>query len=249
MSKRVSAPGKCTFCQKTFSKTSITKHLNAHLAQKAEEGKPGRSFHIKIETNPRWGSTPYFLMLWVDGNTTLQKIDTLLRQIWLECCGHMSAFRLPRNKRQSPMDFFTALSKGKAAIDLGALGNGEIAMNRKVKDTFYKDLILEYEYDFGSTTALQLTVAEEFNFQADEPVILLSRNERLNMPCESCGKRPAVEFCTVCTDQETMFCAACAKKHAKTCDDFADYAAMPVVNSPRMGVCAYTGGQIDTERD
>jgi len=30
---------------------------------------------------------------------------------------------------------------------------------------------------------------------------------------------------------------------------YADYAAMPVVNSPRMGVCAYEGGTIDRERD
>jgi hypothetical protein len=47
-----------------------------------------------------------------------------------------------------------------------------------------------------------------------------------------------------------MFCEKCAKKHAKECEDFADgYAVMPVVNSPRMGVCAYEGGCIDTERD
>jgi hypothetical protein len=47
-----------------------------------------------------------------------------------------------------------------------------------------------------------------------------------------------------------MFCEKCAKKHAKECEDFADgYTVMPVVNSPRMGVCAYEGGCIDTERD
>ena len=31
--------------------------------------------------------------------------------------------------------------------------------------------------------------------------------------------------------------------------DFAEYASLPVVNSPRIGVCAYEGGIIDTERD
>ena len=60
----------------------------------------------------------------------------------------MSAFRLLRGKRQSPMDFLTALPMGKAAMGLGALGNGEIAMNREAKDILHKDLILEYEYDF-----------------------------------------------------------------------------------------------------
>ena len=46
-----------------------------------------------------------------------------------------------------------------------------------------------------------------------------------------------------------FFCDDCAEKHTKECEDFADYAEMPVVNSPRMGECAYDGGTIDTERD
>ena len=58
-------------------------------------------------------------------------------------------------------------------------------------------------------------------------------------------------MCSICgdSDSESMFCTECAKKHAKTCSDFADYAAMSVVNSPRMGVCSYDGGIIDKERD
>ncbi len=241
MTKGKSITGRCVFCEKSFSKASLVKHLNTHLNQKTASGK---SFHIKVETNPRWGRSSYFLMLWVDGNATLQKIDTLLRQLWLECCGHLSAFRLPRNKRKSPADFFTDMLAGKPTFD-----KGDIAMNRKAKDMMHKELILEYDYDFGSTTSLQLTVIEEFNVQAEEPVMLLSRNEPLGILCESCGKTLAVQVCTVCVNTEIMFCAACAKKHAKTCIDFADYAAMPVVNSPRMGVCDYTGGQVDKERD
>ena len=89
---------------------------------------------------------------------------------------------------------------------------------------------------------------KEFNIAADQPIVLLSRNEPLALLCETCGQKPATQLCTVCQD-ESMFCSACAKKHAKKCEDFADYAAMPVVNSPRMGVCAYDGGSIDIERD
>lgn len=182
MSKKISTTGKCIFCQKVFSKASLMRHLNTHLAQKATAGRPGKSFHIKIETNPRWGSSPYFLALWVDGNATLQKTDTLLRQIWLECCGHMSAFRLPRNKRPGMANLIANLAAGKKIVGM-ALDDGEIGMNRKAKDIFHKDLILEYEYDFGSTTVLQLTVAEEFNVAADKPLVLLSRNEPLAILC------------------------------------------------------------------
>jgi hypothetical protein len=68
--------------------------------------------------------------------------------------------------------------------------------------------------------------------------------------CSSCGKKPATQICTVCFyNEDAMFCDNCSKKHAKQCDDFDDYAAMPVVNSPRMGVCGYEGGDIDIERD
>ncbi len=46
-----------------------------------------------------------------------------------------------------------------------------------------------------------------------------------------------------------MYCEECAIKHEATCEEFADYARMPIVNSPRMGVCGYEGGSIDKERD
>ena len=247
MTKKTSSQGKCVFCQKAFPKASLTRHLQTHLAEKTTTGKPGKSFHLKIETNPRWGSSPYFLHLWADGNTTMQKTDTLLRQIWLECCGHMSAFRYPEQKRMSPGNFMQAMAKGK--IQLGMMDMaGEIPMNKKASDIFHKDLKLKYEYDFGSTTELQLTVIEAFDMAADQPLALLSRNERPGWMCDMCGEKAATQLCTVC-DGENFFCPACAKKHARTCNDFADYAVMPVVNSPRMGVCAYDGGQIDKERD
>lgn len=244
MPTKISSQGNCIFCQKTFSKASLARHLHTHLAEKALSGKPGKSFHVKIENDPRWGSSPYFLHLWVDGNTPLQKIDTLLRQIWLECCGHLSAFNYPQQKQNNPMNFMQAFAKGK--IQFGE--HGDIAMNKKTSHIFHEDLKLKYEYDFGSTTQLQLAVIKEFNIAAGQPIVLLSRNEPLALLCETCGQKPATQLCTVCQD-ESIFCSACAKKHAKTCNDFADYAAMPVVNSPRMGVCAYEGGSIDIERD
>ena len=244
MPTKISSQGECIFCQKTFSKASLTRHLHTHLAEKVMSNKPGKSFHVKIENDPRWGSSPYFLHLWVDGNATLQKIDTLLRQIWLECCGHMSAFNYPQQKQISPMNFMQAIAKGK--MQLGEYG--EIAMNKKASHIFREDLKLKYEYDFGSTTQLQLAVVKEFNITADQPIVLLSRNEPLGLLCEICGEKPATKLCSVCED-ESMFCADCAKQHAKKCADYADYAAMPVVNSPRMGVCAYEGGSIDIERD
>jgi hypothetical protein len=76
-----------------------------------------------------------------------------------------------------------------------------------------------------------------------------SRNlsDYLEWLCDSCQKLPATQICTAEWDGN-MFCDKCAKKHAKTCPDFED-CALPVVNSPRLGICTYAGGWIDTERD
>jgi hypothetical protein len=247
MGKETSSQGKCVFCEKSFSKTSMVRHLNKHLEEKVNGNPKGLSFHIKIESNPRWGNSNYFLNLWVDGNTTLQKIDTFLRLIWLECCGHSSSFQFPRQRNVSPMNFFQTLAKGHHR-ELGEFG--EIPMNRKAKDIFHKDLKLEYEYDFGSTTKLQVTVLANYGIAATQQLVLLSRNEPLALMCGYCGLKPAAQMCSVCmSNAEGLFCNACAKKHAKKCEDFAEYAAIRVANSPRMGVCGYDGGTIDMERD
>lgn len=82
-------------------------------------------------------------------------------------------------------------------------------------------------------------------------LVLLSRNEPLQFMCDICKEKPAVEICTthMYTTDQYMFCSSCSKKHARKCDDFKDYSGMPVVNSPHMAVCGYTGGTIDVERD
>jgi hypothetical protein len=248
--------GKCLYCGKTFAKAGINRHLASHLAEKSAIGKVGKSYLVKVEQNPRWGKAPYFLSLWVDGEAKMKELDQFLRNIWLECCGHLSAFCDPKKRRSSGMwDFFEAsdlLQQGKVKEyeKLMEETAGEIPMSRKVKDVFYKGLKLEYEYDFGSSTELVLFVLAEYPVKAEKKIVLLSRNEPLEWRCDICGKEKATQICSVHVwDEEAMFCDKCAKKHAKVCEDFADYAVMPVVNSPRMGVCAYTGGSIDVERD
>lgn len=242
--------GKCLFCGLTYKKAGISRHLNTHLADKAATNKIGVSFHLRIE------SAEMFLNLWVDGETKMKSIDDFLRSIWLECCGHMSAFRdkskASRGGMFDMMDAYDFLDKGnvKKYESIMEASTGEVPMSRKVKNVFYKDLKLEYEYDFGSTTQLQVKTVEEFPFKADKSIVLLSRNEPLEIICHDCGKVPASQLCNVCMwEDKYMFCDKCAKKHAKKCPDFDDYAQLPVVNSPRMGVCAYEGGIIDTERD
>lgn len=254
----IASEGICLFCQKTFKKAGISRHLNTHLEEKAKLNTNGKSFFLKVEQDTRWGSSPYFLCLWIDGQTKMEQLDDFLREIWLECCGHMSSFTIKKNARSGGgmFNYFEAqdlLEKGKikAYETMMEQQRGEVPKSRKTKDVFTKELKIEYKYDYGSTTNLSLTVIGEYSMKADEGIVLLSRNEPLAVMCELCHEKPAVEICSVCMchDVPSEFCITCKTKHAKTCSDFADYAAMPVVNSPRMGVCAYEGGTIDTKRD
>ena len=239
MEEDFKSEGKCLFCGKTFAKAGINKHFLAHLKEMTESGEKGQSFLVKVETKKQWGPTPYFLSFWIDGEATFKSFDKFLRDIWLECCGHMSAFNY-QNKRKKTVGFQLMPDDD----------FGDIPMNGKVKKVFLKGLTLDYEYDFGSTTALDITVIDEFPIKAQSKIVLLSRNEPIAIPCSSCKKVPATKICTVCMyEGEALFCNKCAPKHAKKCDDFDDYAAMSVVNSPRMGICGYEGGTIDKERD
>jgi hypothetical protein len=224
--------GKCIFCNEEFAKAGMSKHLNTHFTKLLKTENAGISYHIKIEEDPRF-ETYYFLNLWVNGDTSMQDIDAFLRRIWLECCGHMSSFSFPKKKH----GFFDAADEDDDEI-----------MDVKAKDILEKGMKLRYEYDFGSTTTLQLTVMKEMPIEASEGILLLSRNEPLELMCEICKVAPAEMICTACYD-DNMFCKKCAKKHSKTCDEFEEYAGVPVVNSPRMGVCGYDGGTIDKKRD
>ena len=220
MQEEIKSEGKCLFCGETFAKAGINKHLSAHLKERTKESEnAGCSFLVKVETDKRWGATPYFLSLWVDGETTMKTIDQFLRDIWLECCGHLSEFE-------------------------------NVAMTKKARNVFAKGMKLDYEYDFGSSTQLTLTTVEEYPMKADKKIVLLSRNEPEKVLCAMCGKEPATKICPFCVyERPAWFCDKCAKKHAKKCEDFDENEALPVVNSPRMGVCAYSGGSIDMERD
>ena len=201
----IESVGKCFFCNAEFSKAGISRHLNTHLKQQAKVMKPGISFHVRIEDDVPRGL--YFLNLWVDGDTLMAEIDGFLRAIWLDCCGHMSAFTNPKERKRYPI--FEMES------DEGGI------MESSTKEILKKDFNLKYDYDFGSTTSLLLTVMEVFPVECPAGIELLSRNKPLEIMCDLCSKEPAAVLCTTCYNP-SIFCEKCAKKHAETCEDFAD---------------------------
>ncbi len=221
MEGKLFSQGKCVFCEQKYTQETIAEHLKKHLTE--IETKRIFNLGVKKYWHIEVEAAEMFLHLLVSGAAKMQVIDQALRAIWLDCCGHMSQFSV----------------NGKA-----------VAMSRKVESVFSSAKVIEHEYDFGSTTTVELKAHKQYTMLFQESVILLSRNEPLKIMCHICGQAPATNICSVCIyEGKCLFCDKCAKKHKKTCEDFADYAKMPVVNSPRMGICAYEGGMVDLERD
>ncbi|MFM2268241.1 MAG: hypothetical protein RL757_1682 [Bacteroidota bacterium] len=225
----VQSEGQCAYCKEILTQKKMSKHLEKHLKEKAiEKTSPNKSFHIRVEEGP------YFLNLLVDANAQLVLLDDFLRAIWLECCGHMST--LMDKSKKYDFDF-----------DDDTIGED---MSQTAKQLFQKGQKLKYEYDMGSTTRLDITVLEEYSVSALGGIQILSRNEPLKLLCHLCNEKPAVKMCSIHNwNEPSLFCKSCSTKHKKECDDFADYSAMPIVNSPRMGICGYEGGRIDKKRD
>jgi hypothetical protein len=113
----------------------------------------------------------------------------------------------------------------------------EVDMDTKIRSIAPGDK-LTHRYDFGSTTELVISaLAHVIRESQKNPVRLLARNVPSEHICTECGK-PA-EYISQSWDGEYPFyCAKCYKKYE-------DDGILPVVNSPRMGVCGY-GGESDT---
>lgn len=191
----------------------MAKHLAKCLTDRTQTAKSKKTkscLHLQVSAK---FSSVYWLHLQVDANTTLKTLDGFLRNIWLECCGHMSLFHY---------------------------NHQEIGMSRRLLSFLSPGMKIDYDYDMGDTTSLEIKVmgACQGLVAPKKPVEILARNQLPEIPCDSCGNGPAVQICPECQwEGEGWLCKACAAKHE--CDD-EDY-FLPVVNSPRTGVCGYTG--------
>jgi hypothetical protein len=204
---RSTTKGTCELCGKSFGKAAMSRHLRTCSAPDSEAPAEGRpAFHVVVEGRY---STAYWLHLAVPVDVSLRQLDSFLRGIWLECCGHMSAFYL--GKRE------------------------ELAMSSRAGRVLQPGMVLTYKYDFGSTTELTVKVLEPRKSLASGGAIeLLARNDEPEVVCDACGAGMATRICTQCADG--WLCDSCAANHK-----CGEEAMLPVVNSPRTGVCGYDG--------
>jgi|GEM_PF-284039 len=186
--------GNCFMCGKTTAKTA----MKNHIMKEHNIGDEG-CYLFKAEGAY---DKDYWILFSVRQNSKLSAVDEFLREIWCECCGHLSAFRR---------------------------GGSEVSKSRKIS-TFSKGDKLHYEYDFGSTTEILVTVMDEVKRpKQKESVVLLARNEPYVANCDECSA-PA-EYVNIWEN----------KCLCEDCIDEDEEGFMPIVNSPRSGECGYDG--------
>jgi hypothetical protein len=185
-----------------------------HLVRCLEANRDGVRGRVVILRAYQTGSPTFWLHVAARREAKLAELDQLLRVVWLECCGHLSEFYDHRRE---------ALNM-KSRVDdvLGAVGSQ-----------------LGYVYDFGSSTELAISHVAAIDAVVPKKPRVIARNQVPTWPCDVCDE-PATLVCADCSNDGSGFC--CEKhavKHACGEDML-----LPVVNSPRMGVCGYTGGVV-----
>ncbi|MFN8439800.1 MAG: hypothetical protein U0175_03470 [Caldilineaceae bacterium] len=233
MTRHKMTRGSCIYCGKEMTRSGMAKHLlsceQRQAAQaKAAAGKETEQTLYHLEVKDAW-SGDYWLHLEMRGNAKLVSLDEYLREIWLECCGHLSAFHIG-DWRYTQM-FNDELNVG-----------DEKSMNLQVKTLFEPGLEIPYEYDFGTTSELVIKVLGERNGKPNtkHPIVLMARNYPLDFKCMVCGA-PATHYCTQCMYEnengECMLCDQHVEEHE--CDEYGP--PSQIYNSPRLGMCGYDG--------
>ncbi len=214
--------GTCSLCNSSFSKTKMKAHLKSckqkHAAPSGKQKPTKKAFLILAE-----GSflPEYWMYFEVPANVYLKRIDKFLRDTWVECCGHLSAFTIDGKRYRSESgEYFD-----------------DNSMNYSLSKLLDQGTTFDYEYDFGSPTQLGLKVISEYQIEdADSSIKILARNDLPPILCENCGN-PATYICTYCEYlEEGWLCDECAGEH-----ECGEEMLLPVVNSPRVGVCGYVG--------
>jgi hypothetical protein len=211
----------------------MTRHLKACLGQQPSS-RPGdktqKTFVISV-AGKYWRE--YWLYLEVPAAALLLDLDRYLRDIWLECCGHLSAFTIEEVDYQLNTGMVDSMW-----LDFFGPSHPVKSMKTKLYQVLQPGLTFDHRYDFGTPTDLKLKVIEASQrVGSSKEITLLARNDPPNIRCAECGE-PAMQVCSQCIYQgpSAWLCEQHARSHPCGEEMF-----LPVVNSPRVGECGYTG--------
>jgi hypothetical protein len=180
----------------------------------ARVGKPETLLRLRMQDGYEGA---FWLDVEVRGDCTLADIDQYLRAIWLECCGQMSKF------------------------SIGGWGGADVARSRRAQAVLTEGVELTHIYDFGteSVTRINAVGSRQSAPLSQRPIALLARNVPPEVACVECAQ-PASHLCQEC-QQDWESPGTLCPRHAKTHPHEEYGEPVEIVNSPRLGLCGYTG--------
>jgi hypothetical protein len=213
--------GTCAYCGYKTTKGSMVKHLvtcpqRQEILSNAEHKKTSHEILYHLRVKDAWGSE-FWLDLEMRASATLKDLDYYLRAIWLECCDHMSR------------------------VSIGGWQGKEIAKKRRADEVFQAGSELTHIYDFGTSSETRIKVMgqREGTPTSRWPMALMARNVMPEAMCIECRK-PAGWLFIECLIEEDVWGTLC-DTHAETHPHNNYDEQMPLVNSPRLEMCGYTG--------
>lgn len=232
--------GFCKYCGKEYTRSGMVKHLVSckERIRVLEQAKETTAWY-ELALYGKYDKD-YWLVIQIKESATFKDLDQFIRDIWVECCGHLSAFELygQRYETLPNKDSFW--------------GEPAKSMNCKLQNVLEQGMQMEYEYDYGSTTELLIEVRDHYQApnQKDKSMIL-SRNNPPQYVCSRCGKNIATWiYLEGFLDGDPFWCDECLEKYENETQDAAeedeeydfdtDFLSR-ICNSPRMGVCGYDG--------
>jgi len=182
--------GNCFICSSEYSKQGFTRHLKTcieDLIQKnAQKNKPKRDVYLlQIEATycPK-----YYMYILIDQKATLKLLDDFIRGIWVECCGHLSEFHI---------DYYSYICDYEEHSHAYG-GDFNYGMNFSLDQVLDVGEQFSYEYDFGSTTDLRLSIKAAYsNIVLEDAVTIVARN---NAPKNDSDNSPRSGVCGYVAD-------------------------------------------------
>ena len=226
--------GVCLLCGGSFSRLGSAQHVihcrrrttaDCECSEHRMRGPKGLSYHLQMwdESDP-----DFWLHIDVGAGLTLETLDSFLRQTWMECCNHLSRFII--NEKYYERTVSHHRRERSINVRLGdVLGSGDTTTIRR----FW------YEYDFGSTSRVKITIVSS-RYSQWPGIRLLSHNTLSFYKCDICGSTAT----TVRHQQDNnyrdqgreMLCDP--DKHPPAFPSAQEWA---IPNSPRWGMCGYSG--------
>ena len=216
MASRMRSKGSCWICDREFAKSSMTRHVGSC---REKHGGPQPWLHLVVEGAH---ARMYWMHLEAKLSARLSDLDGFLRLQWLECCGHLSSFRIGQTDYESHHE---------------SGWSDALSMKYALRDVLAPGTSFRHVYDFGSSTELTIKVVSERPGPRDrDPIRIVALNQPPAFKCSYCDTT-AVTICSECDCNGIgQLCEACSANHECGSEMY-----LPMVNSPRAGVCGYTG--------